>query len=164
MQIAAGHVAGHMGTSQPMHIAAAAGLSACDFPGALFTTSPSFPKVVGVRNAAGYYLSLSPKLSGNVALQQTFDIGKHSLGLAANYSFRSKYYFEPDNRIAQPAYGIMNATLSWSWFESPAYFELWGQNLLGAKYMITAFGTAPGGDIVAPGAPRTFGFRVGARL
>ncbi len=41
-------------------------------------------------------------------------MGEHGpLALTATYSYNSGFYYEPDNRLHQGAYGLLNASIAW---------------------------------------------------
>jgi iron complex outermembrane receptor protein len=72
----------------------------------------------------------------------------------AGYYYNAGYYFEPDNRIKQGAYGLVNAQLSWA--PTQTYrFRVWGRNLTNKQYY-AAFSSSLG-DFETAAAPRTFG-------
>ncbi len=114
----------------------------------------SFPSA-GTGDATGNRTAIAPKFTLNAASTYTipFDNGS-SLRLTAAYTHKSKYYFEPDNFLNQPAYDLFNASAEYRVNDNVA-FELWMKNIGNEKYNIQeATAIIPYG---LAGEPRTYG-------
>jgi iron complex outermembrane receptor protein len=75
------------------------------------------------------------------------------------YSYDSGWYAESDNRLRQPGYGVLNASLSVGTAADGLVFKLWGKNLTDKLY--AAFlASETNGDEVQWAPPRTYGFTV----
>jgi iron complex outermembrane receptor protein len=98
----------------------------------------------------------APKLTVNIgpSLQFASDAGK--LGVSVLYYHSSGFFWNADNRLRQPAYDIVNGTLSWTSISERYAANLWVKNLLGAKYYSYAEEQTLG-DNTSPAPPRTYG-------
>lgn len=114
-------------------------------------------------SAAGLQTPHSPDFSGNVG-------GEYRLGLfggdvltAANYSYSSAFAWDPDNRLKQHPYGILNGSLRWVPPGSRWDLLLWGKNLTATEYSIYTTANVVG-DEESPAPPRTFGLTLDMHL
>ena len=106
-------------------------------------------------DASGNRTAIAPKFTFNASGTYTipFDNGSE-LRLTGGYTHKSKYYFEADNVLAQPAYDVFNASAEYKVNENVS-FELWMKNIgneLYAVQKVTAVGQA-----ALAGEPRTYG-------
>ena len=73
------------------------------------------------------------------------------------YCYTGLSYFEPDNRLAQKAFGVINGAIEYR--PSPNWgIELWGKNLTDKRYYITGASNTTG-DNGTIGPPLTYGVR-----
>lgn len=111
-------------------------------------------------DATGNELSNAPDVSGNVRFD--YDVLSNpafgDVTMTGNFSYYTRFYFEADNRLGQGAYGILNSAVSWRSAGEHYGVTLWANNLLDKRYLGEAAGLTTG-DIVSPGAPRTYGIR-----
>ncbi len=107
-------------------------------------------------SATGNDTPLAPRFAGNVGASYTLLMGAAGeLELSAIYSYNDGYYFEPDNRLEQPAFSTLNASVAWS--PTPHWaVELWGRNLENETWYVSKLATSLA-DLSAPAAPRTYG-------
>ena len=82
-------------------------------------------------------------------------IGTLTLTLS-NY-YNGGFYFDPQNRVSQKAYDLLNSSLNWTSNSGKAELSFWARNLLNKKYY-TFVAVSTAGDEYYPGAPLTFGF------
>ncbi len=120
------------------------------------TGAPSGGTTTCFGSAAGNDTPLAPRFAGNVGMSYTLLVGASGeLELSAMYSYNDGYYFEPDNRLEQPAFSTLNASVAWR--PTPHWaVELWGRNLENETYYVSKLATSLA-DLSAPAAPRTYG-------
>jgi iron complex outermembrane receptor protein len=130
-----------------------------DFPG-----SPSNvpnPASVGGNHsifidATGNTLIRSPDFTGTLGASYDIPIGDgKAIQLSAAYVYSSSFFWEPDNRLKQNAYGLANGQIAYSAKDDRWRVRLWGRNLFDKKYY--SFETSSIADDGSPAAPRTVG-------
>ncbi|MCB2013392.1 MAG: TonB-dependent receptor [Sphingobium sp.] len=109
----------------------------CDLAGARLPSAPKFSYTLGVTYAV------------------PTDIGEFEFN--ANDGYKSKYYWDPDNRISQKSYHLVNASLTWTHPNERYSLQGFVKNLTGTYYYAVAVGGSGGNDVHVPGAPRTYG-------
>lgn len=115
-------------------------------------------------DATGNRLSNAPEVSGNVGLEYRLIADQRgNLSVSSNYSYYSRFFFEPDNRLTQSAYGLLNASVSWMSAGDRWGVTLWGTNLADERFLGEAAGQGTG-DIISPGMPRMYGVRLSANF
>jgi iron complex outermembrane receptor protein len=85
------------------------------------------------------------------------------LRLAASYSYNSGFAWDPDNRLRQPGFSVLNASAEWNAPSGAWSMQLWGKNLSGTEYCVFTAARALL-DSCAPAPPRTFGAYFTARF
>jgi iron complex outermembrane receptor protein len=109
--------------------------------------------------AYGYQLPKAPKFTGTLAADYSTLVGSAKVAFNATYSYDSGWYGESDNRLHQPAYGLLNSSLSVGTADDGWVLKLWGKNLTDKLY--AAFlASETNGDEVQWAPPRTYGFTV----
>jgi len=109
-------------------------------------------------NLVGHLLPQAPKLSFNLGANYTIRLSAGSVVLAANDSYQSKQYWDPDNRLSEGGYHLVNASLTWNLPGDHFSAQVYARNLLNTyTYAGVAEGSA---DALVPGAPRTYGVSV----
>jgi iron complex outermembrane recepter protein len=119
----------------------------------------NLPTVPG--DADGKSLPYAPRFSLSTGGDYTLPTSAGDFVLSGNYYHNSGIFFLPDNRIRQPAYGILDAQLSFAPTQNHLKFRIYGSNLTNTQYYMKAYqlnGNA--GDVGNPGAPRTYGIGV----
>jgi iron complex outermembrane receptor protein len=115
-------------------------------------------------NAAGNELPQAPKftasLTGDYRLMMT-PIG--AFGLSGTYGYNNGYFTEPDNRLRQPSYNMVSASVKWTSLNERYVVRLWGKNLANevvATQLLTA------SQVVGEGLfpPRTYGITCDVKL
>lgn len=144
-----------------------------NFPGAIFnfprpgscaTGGPTGPLTGGnitncIRDASGNRTPLSPKFTAALGISYTAPLGEVSeLRFNANYSHNSGYFFEQDNRLRQPSFQLLNASVEYKITENWGV-ELWGNNILDERYFTTKLGSGTG-DHGELRPPMTYGVNV----
>ena len=110
-------------------------------------------------SASGNRTPLSPKFAATLGATYTMDVGNEGQ-VVANllYSYTSLAYFEPDNRLFQGSFGVLNGAIEYR-PSSTWGIELWGKNLTDKRYYITGASNTTGDNgTIAP--PLTYGVRV----
>jgi iron complex outermembrane recepter protein len=103
----------------------------------------------------------SPEISFTFGAVYNIESKVGSFALAANDKYTSKFYWDPANRLAQPAYHLLNASLTWTAPSTHYDVQLFAKNVNSKYYAVyAAEGTS---DTYLPGAPRTYGLTVGFR-
>ncbi len=127
------------------------------------TVAPNPPFVGGganlVASAKGNDTPLAPRFAGSLGGSYTMPAGPAGeVRLSANYSYNDGYYFEPDNRMKQPSYSLVNASVAYNAYRNWGV-ELWGRNLTDKRHYIQKSGSALG-DTAVRAAPRTYGINL----
>jgi iron complex outermembrane receptor protein len=121
-----------------------------DFKNALATGSSE------VIDASGKQQQYISKFTGTVTLGYTWNVGIDDLVGTAEvaYQFRSGFYFDVENTMFQPGYGLLNARVGVETARYGAY--AWAQNLTDQRYRVSAI-NGGFGQVGAIGAPLAFG-------
>ena len=110
-------------------------------------------------SAKGFMTPHSPDFSGNFGPEyRLVTPGGDVLG-SLNYSYSSAFAWDADNRLKQPAYGMLNGSIRWIPPGNQWEFMLWGKNLTDVQYSIYTTANVVG-DEESPAPPRTFGVSV----
>jgi len=107
-------------------------------------------------NATGFDTVRSPKITANLSADYRIPIRSGKLDFAGVYYYNSGFAWDPDNRLRQAHYHLLNASAAWSSSSDALGVRLWVRNLTGAR--ICSFEEAISlADICSPEAPRTYG-------
>ena len=131
------------------------------FPTAAISTPvPGGGTSYTIGSAKGNRLPLTPKVTLNISGDYAIPLGAYGeLALNAAYSYSDGFFGEPDNRLRQPAYHVVNAQIAWK-SENQLYdVRFWGKNLTNAEYA-SSLGSQPNGDFAVFNPPRTYGVTV----
>jgi iron complex outermembrane receptor protein len=79
----------------------------------------------------------------------------------ASYYYNDGFYWDPDNRLREPSYSLVNASIGWTAPNQNWGVRFWGRNLGKAEYCVFSTATTLI-DSCSPGSPRTFGVTVSA--
>ena len=136
-----------------------------DFSSATLST-PRPPAVGGnltfLGDAVGNRLPYAARFSGNVGVRYKVPLASGAeLKFSGNYSYRSRIFFEPDPRLSQKPYGLLNASVTWVSPGERWQISAWGRNLADKEYVATAAVANATVSNFAPGAPRTVGVTLG---
>lgn len=137
-----------------------------DFPNATFflprpTNVPPFGGNVSfVADASGNDLIRAPRFSASLAFDYTVPLAADTdARLNLTWSHTGKFYWDPDNRMQEPANELVNAQVSYGASSAGWRVRVWGRNLLDREYY-GSMNSSVFGDTGGPGAPRTFGVAV----
>jgi iron complex outermembrane recepter protein len=111
-------------------------------------------------NAAGMDTIVTPHFVANASARYSLPTQVGEFASTVGVQHNSGFYWFADNRFAQPAYTILNASVSWA--PNTSYsVKLWGKNLLDSTYYTTlSESDYPVGDNQEQAPPRTFGVTV----
>jgi iron complex outermembrane receptor protein len=133
------------------------------FPDAnIFTTLPAGGTVQSVGSVAGNEAVLAPTFTGSLSPSYRIESPYGSFDSTITYSYNSGYFATVDNRLRQPAYGLLDASVKFSMANTKYWIKLWGSNLTNkAHTMLQSF--AGFGAEAMYDAPRTYGVTFGAK-
>ncbi|MGE4432184.1 MAG: TonB-dependent receptor [Sphingobium sp.] len=121
------------------------------------------PFTGGGCDASGNRLPRSPKVTFNVALDYKTETPIGLIEANANFYHNGGFKWDPDNRLRQKSYNILNASIGWESSDRQLYARLWTQNLLNEQYYSIALEEGLG-DHGSPAPPRTYGIKFGVRF
>lgn len=118
-----------------------------------------------VCNAKGNRLPLSQKISGNLSVDYDTPVSFGDLHFNITANYNGDYFFEPDNKLRQPAYTLLNSSIKWTSSDETYSLQLWGRNLLDKKVVTyTTSQTNYGYTTVSSQAPMTYGVTAGVKF
>jgi iron complex outermembrane receptor protein len=125
-----------------------------EYPNALSIGSEGQSNVI---DATGHYLVGAPKATGNLSAAYLIRLpgGKLEPNISARYD--DGYFFYADNRLSQPSYTVVNATLTWYSLDDRWNVQAWGKNLNNALYYEGRSEQGGLGDAQRQAPPRTYG-------
>jgi iron complex outermembrane receptor protein len=132
---------------------------------ATFTNDPSYvPAPRGGNNlitinGSGFHLSDAPDFSAYAAADYTTAVAGGMLDVNVNLSYNSGYYWDPDDRVRQPAFALLGGYAKWTDGEGKWSYRLWGNNVTSRHYYTYEDGFAFG-NIYSPAMPATYGVAV----
>lgn len=131
-----------------------------------FTSYPnavgSIPRATGGAmllpvDASGNRIPQSQKFVGTLAIDYDQPLSSGSLRVNVTANYNGDYKFEPDNFLAQGAYTLLNASLTWRSEDERYSVSVWGRNLLDEIILNNATSQAIGYPVSYAQPPRTFG-------
>jgi iron complex outermembrane receptor protein len=107
-------------------------------------------------DATGNRLSLAPDWTFNLAANYVVptEMGDYTFNLS--YAYNDGWYAEPDNRLHQGPYSLLNAQAEWDSPDTNYSIRLWCKNMTDEAYL-TALDSQANGDYAIYAPPRTFG-------
>jgi len=115
-------------------------------------------------SASGNTLPQTPDWTVDLGADYTIPLSSGSLLVSGHYFHSDGWYAEPDNRLRQSAYDILNASLTWRIGDDERVsLTAWGKNLTDEAYAATLQTQAPA-DVLVPAPGRTFGATVGYKF
>lgn len=135
------------------------------FPAADFTTlAPDGGGTsYATASAAGHQLSQAPKFTIDTTADYYVPVSIGRVGFSATYSYNSGWFAEPDNRLKQGAYSLVNAHVYLSLMNDRFRFKVWGRNLNNTAYA-QSLASQANGDYIQYAPPRTYGVTVETRF
>jgi iron complex outermembrane receptor protein len=127
------------------------------FTNALFYSIPAVAGglTAGIGDASHNKTILSPPFVASVSAQYRLSTPVGDAQLAGSYSFNDSFYFDPQNRVQQPAYQLLNASVTLTPFQHIT-LRIWANNITDRHYY-SDVEPSNFGDEYYPAAPRTFG-------
>lgn len=111
----------------------------------------------------GFDMVQSPHFTGNIGATYEAPTSAGTLLLSANYSYNSGFYWEGDNRIREPSYGLLDGSIGLRFAGDRLTATVWARNITNAHYH-TLIASVATGDIATPAAPRTYGIELRVQL
>jgi iron complex outermembrane receptor protein len=108
---------------------------------------------------SGYTMVRSPTFSGNVEADYEVHTGVGRIVFAGNLFYTTKFYWEPSDRVVQPAYTSINMTMTWHPLNDHFRLQAWVKNLTDAL-VITGYNNSTLYETTKYLPPRQFGFDV----
>lgn len=133
-----------------------------------FQDAPFFSPIVGANGqplggntqSAGDASDLdtvrTPKRTAMIAADYRLAVPGGDLLFSASYYYNSGFAWDPDNRLRQPSYDVLNVSAGWSAPHERWGVRLWARNLTGTEYCVFAAARTLL-DSCSPAAPRTYG-------
>lgn len=135
------------------------------FPDAQFFTPQ--PQALGggdllaTGDAAGHQIAATPEWTVDVAGNYTIPLGSSELVLNATYYHNAGWFADPQNRIKQEPYDLVN--LSATYTRGALDFSLWGKNIGNTTYSEKLYSSVAG-DFTELSPGRTYGATVGVKF
>jgi iron complex outermembrane receptor protein len=108
-----------------------------------------------VIDAKGNETPIAPNFAGSVGVSYAVPVADGELRMNALYSYNSGYYFDTENRLEQPSFSTVNASIGY--YPTPDWgVEVWGRNLTDERHYIQRLGSNLS-DMDVRAAPRTYG-------
>jgi iron complex outermembrane receptor protein len=115
-------------------------------------------------DASGKVIPRSPKFSGNVSFDYSKDTSIGHFDLFGNMYFSSAVYYEVLNRIKQPSYAMVDASIAWTPnFNENVQVSIYGRNLTD-KQALSNLILQASYDSVMYTNPRTYGVELRYRF
>lgn len=110
-------------------------------------------------DVTGNRLIRSPKWTFNASASYERPLANGTLDASASVLFSDSFYFDPLNRLKQPAYSVVTADLGWTVPDGRTRVSIWGNNLTNEVYF-RVVSTSANADWVNYSPPRTYGVKV----
>jgi iron complex outermembrane recepter protein len=134
------------------------------FPNALIATPlPGGGSAIETGSATGNELPFSPRGSANLAIDYRIRIASAICDLDVTDYYSAGWFAAPDNILRQPAYNLVNASLSLSTADERRSLRLWGRNLSNAA-VATGLDSSALSDLVQYQPPRTYGVTLAVKF
>lgn len=107
-------------------------------------------------DVSGNTLIRSPEFSANLTARYVLATSAGDFDAAGTLFYSSKFFIESGNRIVQPAYALVNASLGFRPAGTGLELRFWGKNLTN-RAVIYGSNILPAGDSINHAPPRTYG-------
>lgn len=116
-------------------------------------------------DASGKDMIRSPKFTAGMSFDYSRETELGVFAIAGNVFYSAKYYWDFENRLANPAYTMVNGEVSWaqSSDEKALRLSIWGRNL-GNEVVYSQILTSAQGDVGAFERPRSYGVGLSKRF
>jgi iron complex outermembrane recepter protein len=115
-------------------------------------------------NAAGNRLPNTPKATATLTLEHDIRTSAGLITPSITEYYSTSYFAFPDNRLQQPPYALLNASIGWASVDDHYSVKLWGKNLTDRTYYESLTENTGLGDVQRQAAPRTYGVTFGAKF
>jgi iron complex outermembrane receptor protein len=132
-----------------------------DFPNAAVAIpQPGGGNLLTTGDASGKRLQNVPDWTASVGMFYDIPTSAGEISLAANYYYNDGWPADPDNRVQQASYGLLDASATWKSANQTLSLSVWGKNLTDEFYF-QQLGASNFADNGVQAAPRTYGVTVG---
>jgi iron complex outermembrane receptor protein len=107
-------------------------------------------------DATGKRLAQAPGVTLDVSADYSVPVPVGIFAVNVTYGYNSGWDAEPDNRLHQPAYSLVNTQLSLTSKGRRNNVKIWGHNLSNSQYA-QSLASQANGDYIQYAPPRTFG-------
>ena len=114
-------------------------------------------------DASGLDTVRTPKGTATLSADYRVSMPGGTLNFVISDYYNSGFAWDPDSRLRQSSYDVLNASVDWRVDRSGWDVRLWGRNLAGTQYCRFATATALL-DSCSPAPPRTYGITLSAHL
>ena len=108
-------------------------------------------------DATGNTTTHAPKVTSNVGGTYGVPTSFGLVALTVTYSYMTRYFFTPDDRLYQPGYGLLNGQLGWTNNAGNTTVSLYAENMLSKQYTIAQYAQDTLGDTYVAGRPAIYG-------
>jgi iron complex outermembrane receptor protein len=134
-----------------------------NFPNPIvYPPSPFDPPEI-IANANGHTTTRTPRWTANAGLDYSIPTEVGDFNVAGNVYYNTGFYWDVDNRLAQPPYRVINASGYWRSPDGKYGVKLWGKNLGNEHYLNQGVSSSTG-DLISYAAPRTYGITLTSRF
>jgi iron complex outermembrane recepter protein len=144
------------------------------FPNAIYYyQSPTGGATNVVQSANGNYLPETPAATINLAADYTVPVEGGNIDLNLTYLHSAKWFSGPDSNLPggqpnpsalyQPAYNLLNSSLTWHFHKNEYWIQAWGKNLTNAVVAFNVQASTLASE-AAYQPPRTYGLTIGANF
>ncbi len=109
-------------------------------------------------DAQGNITPQAPRYTGDVGATYTVPTPEGDFTANGIYSYNNGFFWDSVDRLTQPAYALINASIGWQSPNGKYGASFWGKNLGGAHYYAQQIESDGLGDLTLPAPPRTYGF------
>jgi len=128
------------------------------------TTNTAFPygNIITACDATGNHLNRTPDYSFNLGVDYHATVAGGELASGLVFFRTGAFYWNPDNRLRQEPYDLVNAQVKWTAPGGRYHVRVFSANLFNTKYFTYASGEEEG-DLAQPAAGRTYGIAFGVK-
>jgi iron complex outermembrane recepter protein len=88
-------------------------------------------------NASGNEMQRAPKVTGNLGLTYTTNVGSGKLGMSGNLYHTSSFFFDSSNQLEEDGYDLLNLRFDWTDASDHVTLSLTGDNVTDKRYRLT---------------------------
>jgi len=109
---------------------------------------------------SGNKTPITPPVTGDLSVSYKARTALGTIEPSVTLVYNDGFFWQADNRLTQPAYTLLNASVGFTTADQRYDVRVWGKNLTNATYYVARLGTQGTGDVQEQAAPRTFGVTV----